>query len=484
MPAISASTSGLPQQSVKAVPGKIHPAPWRDHVQNPASGSHFPSRPSQHSYQSSAPTEPPPIPPRNVFPPPSPTGSAPPRPTLTLYPQAIPLDPKATLPSPPRGSDPFRQTVPPSPQLPAGLPDRGGAGAEIGLGRPGSMQPFRPADHEHSRNITPQLPGAFPKSAGIEATTLPPASAGINPKRLPNKPIEAPTQKIVSPTSNPGRENVTPTKTPSSAQRRSGISKAHTPTSTSSSKPRVQCSGTTTSNKRCTRMVESTSGDLSSPGPLHGLHLASYCHQHLKTSLSEPGCFVLSNTRGGEHWVEYADWILSDLDERTKVLLRSEMSNAVSGMDSEGYLYVHEFPPTSSTTSTTYLKIGRSVKPLSRLSQWKNQCPSRRPIVRDVLPRANSTSRPVGATMHFAERGAPNHHRWERLVLIEVAGRAKMMALCSDQGKKEGRTTGSSPCGDCGQRHIEMFEVGKGAYDLWVRDVLERWERWCRDVIG
>ncbi|SCV67470.1 BQ2448_5081 [Microbotryum intermedium] len=379
------------------------------------------------------------------------------------------------------------------PQLPPGLPNRGGAGTGIGLGRPASMQPFHQGTYDQSRNITPQLPGAFPKSSGIDVTaSTPPASSSSNnvaikPKWLPVKSIGAPpATKVVSRSLTPGRENLTPTKTPSSTQRRSDATKPSAHASSSPSKSRVQCSGTTTSNKRCTRMIESSSGGSSSPGPLRDLNLASYCHQHLKMSLSEPGCFVLSNVRGGEHWVEYEDWILSDLDERTKVLLRSEMGSRVSSLDSEGLLrkpgiYVHELAPTSASSSTTYIKIGRSVKPLSRLSQWKHQCPSRKPIVRDILPRRNeTTSTRAGGAMSFAERGTPNHHRWERLVLIEVSGRAKMMAL-NEKGKKGSM---SMECRDCGQRHVEMFEVGRGAYDFWVRDVLERWERWCRDVIG
>lgn len=126
--------------------------------------------------------------------------------------------------------------------------------------------------------------------------------------------------------------------------------------------------------------------------------------------------------------------------------------------------------------STAHIKLGRTVKPVARLSQWRANCPSREPIVRFVFPRPAGSPTRVGSSMHFSAQGTKNHHRWERLCLIELAGRAIPMA--------------DEKCADCGARHVECFridrsavsEVGGGRWD--VVQVVEKWERWCRDVLG
>ena len=108
---------------------------------------------------------------------------------------------------------------------------------------------------------------------------------------------------------------------------------------------------------------------------------------------------------------------------------------------------------------TTFLKIGRSVHPVGRLSQWKSQCPSRRPIVRDIFPLLpnhpfishsnvninTNTSRLAGA-LTIAEHGIPFHHRLERLILIEVAGRATLEAKARGQGNSV--LTARTKCSD------------------------------------
>lgn len=67
-------------------------------------------------------------------------------------------------------------------------------------------------------------------------------------------------------------------------------------------------------------------------------------------------------------------------------------------------------------------------------------------------------------------------------MLIEVAGRAGMEA--EERGKLVGsKGRGKRTCGDCGKVHLELFEVRGGAYEEWVREVVERWGRWCGDVL-
>jgi len=66
--------------------------------------------------------------------------------------------------------------------------------------------------------------------------------------------------------------------------------------------------------------------------------------------------------------------------------------------------------------------------------------------------------------------------------LVEIAGRLEM------EGEKESR----EKCGDCGKKHLECFRVGREAFSdlggvgesVWVVEIVERWERWCRDVLG
>lgn len=155
---------------------------------------------------------------------------------------------------------------------------------------------------------------------------------------------------------------------------------------------------------------------------------------------------------------------------------------SVKGL-SRGHLFSRLTPSLTSSTarpapldSTAHIKLGRTVKPVARLSQWRANCPSREPIVRFVFPRPAGSSTRVGSSMHFAAQGTKNHHRWERLCLIELAGRAIPMA--------------DEKCADCGARHVECFridrsavsEVGGGSWD--VLQVVEKWERWCRDVLG
>lgn len=85
------------------------------------------------------------------------------------------------------------------------------------------------------------------------------------------------------------------------------------------------------------------------------------------------------------------------------------------------------------------------------------------------------------------ERGGKYHHRWERLVLIEVSGRAgKEAEGRGTEGESAGTGTGRvrSVCVDCGKVHFELFEVGAGAYEIWVKGVVEKWMRWCGEILG
>ncbi|KAI5479071.1 hypothetical protein MNV49_004353 [Pseudohyphozyma bogoriensis] len=224
---------------------------------------------------------------------------------------------------------------------------------------------------------------------------------------------------------------------------------------------------------------------------------SSYYPSKPKPSPSKPSVIDLSHSSDDESGTPPpGNWILPDLPVVTKILLRHEMARPVSSRDESGFIYCHEMvekkgrnslPPTG--PRTTFLKVGRSVKPVSRLAQWRSQCPSREPIVRDIFPRAaNSASGGAGISgaLRVADQGLQYHHRWERLMLIEVAGRAAKEAEEREKLLGGGFGSGKSKkvCADCGKAHVELFEVNAGAYEDWVQDVIERWGRWVSDVLG
>lgn len=106
-----------------------------------------------------------------------------------------------------------------------------------------------------------------------------------------------------------------------------------------------------------------------------------------------------------------------------------------------------------------------------------------------------------GNRVGFAEKGTRNHFRWERLCLIEIAGRIKVLYDDNDEDRDdEGIRVGENgdKCRDCGKKHLECFRVGRDAFvemdsmggagggggGGWVVEIVERWERWSRDVVG
>ncbi|GAA5852406.1 hypothetical protein JCM5353_000056 [Sporobolomyces roseus] len=329
-----------------------------------------------------------------------------------------------------------------------------------------------------------------------------------NSSSKPSSPIKKPTPA----------SSTTPSKTPpttSSTPRRRRANHSSCSSAANSPVKKLQCHGLTSSGKRCTRFTtpstpliqRDSEGEEGDEGEGEAKEEPSYCHQHTKLSLVETGCYVISRVpevgndailgdmlgkgsvkgnRKREIWVNYSDWILPDLPLATQSLLRYYMAEPVSEKDRTGYIYIHELvdknsPPSSTTPSSrTYLKLGRTIHPILRLSQWRSSCPSLDPIVRDILPRSQPSSSPH--RKRFAEEGTENCHRWERLCLVEIAGRLEL------EGEKESR----EKCKDCGKKHLECFRVGREAFSElggvgeggWVVEIVERWERWCRDVLG
>lgn len=223
--------------------------------------------------------------------------------------------------------------------------------------------------------------------------------------------------------------------------------------------------------------------------------LPKFCKQHEKQAMSEPGAFV--GPKGV--WVrfdgpspfvaprteltEVTEWIPDGLPTQTKLHLRAEMLKPPTATDSKqrGYIYVHEMAP-SRASSTTYIKLGRALRPVDRLSQWTSQCPSRTPIVRGFFPQSSDEGYLRGA-QSVADIGGPFHMRWERLCLLELAGWEAVEGADDDDFAGGVRRRRGKQCADCGKLHVELFAFPTGAFERRVRDVVLRWQRWCGQVL-
>jgi len=219
-------------------------------------------------------------------------------------------------------------------------------------------------------------------------------------------------------------------------------------------------------------------------------HVPRFCSQHYRMVQSQSGSFFANSK-----WIEYSEWIDEGLPEGVKTTLKTEMAKQPSSKDGQdkGYLYCHEMRPDGSegqgtwgAAGVTYIKVGRSIRPVARLGEWERQCRSRAPIVRGFFPGAGgSTSYLNGAQSvgggsgdqedggRAGEGGGSRFHRkWERLVLIELAGWASLRLPLPNSAK--------SPCIDCRKIHSELFALRRGDYETLVKPTIEKWLLWCR----
>ncbi|KAM0788536.1 hypothetical protein ACM66B_001664 [Microbotryomycetes sp. NB124-2] len=447
-----------------------------------------------------------------------------------LYPQAYPSPPRPPLPPRPRGPNPVRQSYHMSStsdiakEIAAVVPASPLSVASPVL--PGAFPNESPPRREPSPPPPPYIEAAAAQRAPGPLASPPSNTAASQPQKLirpalpstpprPCPPVSSPSQPLVR-QAQPAPQVRSATSVPLSANNPSASSCGssgpsflpylNSPTPTvhasfgSPSQDRTvknQCCGTTGAGKRCTRIVTVTSSNSPRKSPLpanksmmtSAVDLADavltrdgqepvtrFCFQHAKQALGERGCFVELKGRQAK-WIEFDDWILSDLPDSTRAALRYEMALPVTNAE-RGYLYVHEMVD-KRCTRTCLLKLGRSVQPVLRLAQWRSQCPSREPVVRGIFPQQerNSPRAGLSTTINVAEEGLPNHRKWERLCLIELAGRSEQF-LRGSSGN-----VGSTRCKDCGKVHVELFELDSGAYDDWVKEMVERWGRWCRDVL-
>lgn len=192
-------------------------------------------------------------------------------------------------------------------------------------------------------------------------------------------------------------------------------------------------------------------------------------------------------------------WIPSDLSPETTSKLLQKLSEPLSDADQPGYIYIYCVtasnstpspeaasslipPPTTGhsrrtsdvlrsagilanktrdptgtdTKNTITLKIGRAVNVSRRLTQHQ-QCAQNLTLVR-YYPYAPSTSNAP------PPKKAPNVHRLERLIHIELGDR---------------RVKLEDPCEQCGKRHTEFFEIEADKEHLrLVDECVRRWVRY------
>ncbi|PLW23264.1 hypothetical protein PCASD_16433 [Puccinia coronata f. sp. avenae] len=270
-----------------------------------------------------------------------------------------------------------------------------------------------------------------------------------------------------------------------------------------------RCAGTTKQGKPCSRKPMKTIGgahdtkinvsesldeldDLLARSTTPSGHpvdvVPRFCFQHYHMFQSQSGSYFAHS-----QWVEYSDWIDEQLPEGVKMALKMEMTKGPSAKDERerGYLYCHEMKPGGGIqgeirTRTTHIKVGRSIRPVARLGEWAKQCPSREPIVRGFFPAAppapsataSGSSSPcyLNGAQQCAPHGARFHRKWERLVLLELAGWAALQ-LPHDNTKTNSNR--KLPCIDCGKTHTEIFLLPLGSYERLVSPLIERWQRWC-----
>lgn len=226
-----------------------------------------------------------------------------------------------------------------------------------------------------------------------------------------------------------------------------------------------------------------------------GTRVATYCHQHACKINKSLGLHL---PRSGRYVPFEAYLCDASLKPLTAARLRVAMSDALTSADlsEHGYLYIYELLDRSDDEYLC-LKVGRSTNPMYRISQWRSQCQSRKPIFRALYPSATPTASNGGASVVAVQQGlvvgahAATHqglrgsHRWEKLVHIELAD------LCSRIPKATRRPTGLSGsegwedheegedddddmsqavrassnavCDDCQRRHREIFLVPRRA---------------------
>ncbi|KAI0747627.1 hypothetical protein C8Q80DRAFT_1167804 [Daedaleopsis nitida] len=376
-----------------------------------------------------------------------------PQPSQYLPPGPLPAPPAMPMPIP-QTSKTMQYALDPIPPPP---PPKTGLRPPSLSGRPHSDSGAFPHSNQLHVPITPQRPTLHqaPNSAPAK-----PASSAPNSRLSP----------LQTPTKRPRAASTPPSPTSSTA-------------SAGKSGNRVQCSGTTKLDKRCTRMVVATA-PLSR---LDGEDLPHYCHQHMKTAFSD---VKFCSHKDSSVWVEYKDWIPEYLQDETKELLREAMRTKHSASDVDGYIYAFEIDD-DSNFGFVHIKVGRAVKLTKRLAEWDKQCQSKQTHLRGYWPSTKDAD-DGNLARGRVQVGPPGPycHKVERLVHLELADLAVNAPYLDPNypdvqnvsGNGNDKAVSRKPCPDCNAVHKEIFSFprAKGRYKgkEWeeiVKPVIEKW---------
>ncbi|TXT10900.1 hypothetical protein VHUM_01651 [Vanrija humicola] len=253
----------------------------------------------------------------------------------------------------------------------------------------------------------------------------------------------------------------------------------------------VRCSGFTRAGAPCKRVVKAAAPFLagrSESDDEDEQYTGRFCKDHAGLVCAVDGFYWRDRKGRSGVWVEFKDYIPPDLGQQTQTLLRMTMESALTAKELPGFLYAYELRAKGGQ-DTAYFKVGRTDNVPRRLGQWTQQCQSHTPTLRDIFPLSGAAlsrrpSRP-GSLLPGAVKGGvaaarmvPAVKRWERLVHLELADRS---AAQRGDEYDELRT----PCADCGATHKEIFALandGVSTYEHVVVEVIERWEKFVRQI--
>ncbi|WVW82419.1 hypothetical protein I302_104429 [Kwoniella bestiolae CBS 10118] len=264
----------------------------------------------------------------------------------------------------------------------------------------------------------------------------------------------------------------------------------------------VQCSGFTRTGQPCKRLVKVSAPYLSArdtnvaDGDERSEKvMGRYCKDHAGMICQVDGFYWRGYGSKAGVWIDFEEFIPSDLGQQTQTLLRMTMESKLTAKESPGYLYVYELRDLE-TPSVVYFKVGRTDNVPRRIGEWTNRCHSKKPTLRDIFPLPPSktltkglhrsgtltTSFLPGATTHL---NAPSKamKRWERLVHLELSERSSSGSKESGKAFEEVRKR----CDDCGLSHREIFPLYKGqeqeqVYETVIMEVIGRWDRFIRRI--
>ncbi|KAI1784130.1 hypothetical protein LXA43DRAFT_902196 [Ganoderma leucocontextum] len=239
----------------------------------------------------------------------------------------------------------------------------------------------------------------------------------------------------------------------------------------------VRCSGMTHRDSPCKREVNSKNAILYP----RGARLPFYCRDHLAAGFENPTFRCLKHR---DRIIAYDEFVPSDLEDRTQVLLRERMRTPPRNGDTAGYIYGLQIEGT----------FGRTNALNRRTAEHLHNCPSGRPILLGYYPRPRGLDQ---AELSLARirpgMKVPFAGMLEDLVHLELADIA-VNALPSGAvipGERLGVNKRRSTCVDCRHVHEEIFTFRRLPgnqrgleWERLVLPVIEAWGDYVREFVA